>query len=165
MTNNEIVITMLNNYLFNYYDADNIILGYQNNYTPPINNDFVIATNLSIKQAYSPNRYYNATTHEKVLYGYNDTEYQVDLYGKNSFIAVDALYTILKSVVASNYLIQYDAGIGIVHNPKNLTGVNSRQNYMHKYTILFSLLSNTKITIAETGLALTDVTINLKEYT
>jgi len=100
MTNNEIVITMLNNYLFNYYDADNIILGYQNNYTPPINNDFVIATNL-----------------------------------------------------------------GLVHNPKNLTGVNSRQNYMHKYTILFSLLSNTKITIASTGLALADVAINFKEYT
>ena len=165
MTNNEIVITMLNNYLFNYYDANNIILGYQNNFTPPVNNDFVIATNLSIKQAYSPNRYYNAATQEKVLYGYNDTEYQIDLYGKNASIAINELYTILKSVVASNYLMQYDAGIGIVHNPKNLTGVNSRQNYMPKYTILFNLLSNTKITIAATGLALTDVTINLKEYT
>lgn len=165
MTNNEIVITMLNNYLSDYYNLDNIILGFQNNYTPPTHNNFIIVTNLSIKQAYTPNRYYNETTQEKELYGYNDTEYQIDLYGKNAIIAIDKLYTILGSVVASNYLMQYNSGIGKLKPVKNLTNVNSRQNYMPRYTILFTLLSNTKITVPMTGLGIQDITINNKEYT
>lgn len=165
MTNDQIVWTMVTTYLADYYAADNVFLRTQNNYTPPTIDEFVLISNLRAKQRYTPNRNFNSTTQEKEVFGYNDIHYQLDLYGTVAADAMDRIYTLLSSVVISNFLIQYNTGIGYVDEPKNLTNVNDRDNYMTRYTLLFSMLANNKITVSASGIALDDITINLKEYT
>lgn len=165
MNNDQIAWTLITTYLASYYDTANVFLGYQNYYVADVANDFVIISNLLARQKYTPNREYNSITQEKILQGYNDIDYQIDMYGANAATASDTLYTILGSVVGSNFLRQYNSGIGRVEDVKNLTGVNDRDNYMPRYMLKFSLLANNNITVPMGGIGLEDVTINLKEYT
>ena len=165
MNNDQVIWTMITTYLADYYASANVFLGYQNYYAAPVADEFIILTKLLPKQRFTPNRYYKNATQEKVLWGYNDIEYQVDLYGTVADVAMNALYTILGSVVGSNFLRAYNMGIGKVGEPKNLTNVNDRDNYMTRYTLLFTVLANTRITAPMSGIGLEDITVNLKEYT
>ena len=165
MNNDQVIWTMITTYLADYYTSTNVFLGYQNYYAAPVTDEFIVLTNLLAKQRYTPNRYYSNTNQEKVLWGYNDIEYQIDLYGTTAATGVNTLYTILGSVVGSNFLRAYNMGIGKVGEPKNLTRANDRDNYMTRYTLLFTALANTKITVPMSGIGLEDITVNLKEYT
>lgn len=165
LTNDQIVWTMITTFLATFYNSANVYMSNQNYYTVGIEDEFVIINKKSPKQHYTPNRYFDVTNQKKILWGYNDIQYQVDLYGIIADDAMNALYTILMSTAGSNFLMQYNAGIGEIKEPLNLTKSNDRDNYMSRYMILFTLLSNTKIELPATGISNTDIKINIKNYT
>lgn len=168
MTPIQIIWTMLKDLLtvdYTYYNSNNIINAYQNNYKLPQIDDFIIIQQRNTFQIGQPLRDYDPDTQKKLLTGFNDWEYQVDLYGQNSDISSTILYTYLASSAASNYLIQYDMGIGKLYEAKNLTRANDRDRYMQRYMILFTAMNIKTIQVPIPGIGINDIDITYEEFT
>lgn len=168
MTPDQVIWTMIKDLLTSYYEyylQDNIIVSFQNNYTLPTVNDFIIITRRNVFQNGMPLRDFNIDDQKKVLTGFNDWEYQVDLYGENSDLAANVLYTYLNASAASNYLSFYQMGIGKLFEAKNLTRPNDRDRYMKRYTVLFTAMNIGVVSVPMAGIALEDIDITYEELT
>lgn len=168
MTPLQIIWTMIKDLLtvdYEYYDQNNIINAYQNNYTLPQVDNFIILQQRNTFQNGLPLRDYNVLTQKKLLTGFNDWEYQVDLYGPNADVASTILYTYLNSSAASNYLIDYQMGIGKLYEAKNLTKANDRDRYMQRYMISFTAMNIQIVQVPIPGLTLEDIDITYQEET
>lgn len=168
MTPLQIIWTMIKDLLtidYTYYNKNNIINSFQNDYTLPQVDDFIIIQQRNTFQNGLPLRDYNGDTQKKLLTGFNDWEYQVDLYGPNSDIASTILYTYLNSSASSNYLIDYQMGIGKLYEGKNLTKSNDRNRYMQRYMILFTAMNIQTIQVPMTGVTLENIDITYQQET
>ena len=168
MTPDQITWTMITNLLgtiYTYYLPANVFYAYQNNYTMPQVDDFIIITRNNLKQISYPVRVYDITNQNEVYYGNGDWEYQVDLYGPNSDIAANLLYTYLLSGAGSNFLYLYpvEMGIGKVREPMNLTKSNDREIYMKRYTLIFTLLNVSNVTIPTVGIDASNIQVTISE--
>lgn len=168
MTPDQIIWTMIKDLLtvyYTYYIPNNIFFAYQNNYTIPLVDDFIIITRRNIFQNGLPLRNFDIPSQEKYLTGFNDWEYQVDLYGNNSDLSAEILYTFLNSGSASNYLIENTMGIGKLYESKNLTRSNDRDRYMKRYMVMFTAMNIQTTKIPTAGLELSDILITYQEET
>ena len=167
-TQDQIIWTMITNLLgttYSYYLPANVFYAFQNNYTLPMVDDFIILTRRNLGQSAYPFRQFDATNQNEVYTSFNDWEYQVDLYGNNSDIAADILHTYLYSDAGSNYLYLYplDMGIGKVSVPINLTKPNDRDRYMKRYTLTFTLLNLSSIIIPTAGINDSNIQVNINK--
>lgn len=168
MTPDQIIWTMIKDLLteyYEYYDEDNIIMSFQNNYTLPTIDDFIIITRRNVFQNGMPLRDFDIENQKKVLTGFNDWEYQIDLYGDNSDLAANVLYTYLNSSAASNYLYFNEMGIGKLSEARNLTRENDRDRYMKRYMVLFTAMNIGIVSVPMAGIALEDIEITYEEFT
>ncbi len=168
MTPLQIIWTMIKDLLtvdYTYYNANNIINAFQNNYKLPQIDDFIIIQQRNIFQNGLPLRDYNGDTQKKLLTGFNDWEYQVDLYGNSSDIAANILYTYLNSSAASNYLLEYQMGIGKLSEAKNLTRPNDRDRYMQRYAVIFTAMNIQTIQVPIPGIILDDIDLTYQQET
>lgn len=166
MSNFQIVWTMITDLLSAYYDPNNVFDAYQNNYTLPTHNDFVIITQKNIGQVALPLRDYDVVNQKKVLTGFGDWSFQVDLYGNNADIAALDLQTYVLSSAGSNYLLPYELGIGKVKTyPPNMSKVNDRDNYMKRYIVEFTVLNTNILKVSMPGMGYNDIELNFTEYT
>lgn len=168
MTPDQTIWTMIKDLLtvyYTYYIPNNIIFAFQNNYTLPQVDDFIIIQRRNVFQNGLPLRDFAVDTQEKLLTGFNDWEYQVDLYGNNSDTSANILYTFLNSGAASNYLIENQMGIGKLYESKNLTRPNDRDRYMKRYMVLFTAMNIQTVQIPTAGIALSDVDITYEQET
>lgn len=167
MTDFQIIWTMITTLLTSYYNPTNVFDAYQNNYTLPTHNNFIIITQKDIGKAKAyPLRDFDILTQEKVLTPFGDYEFQVDLYGDNADTAAHILHTYVDSPAGSNYLIPYQKGIGRVRQtPLNASKVNDRDNYMKRYIVIFTVLNTNVVRIPMQGIGLSDVELNFTEYT
>lgn len=166
MTPLQIIWTMIKDLLtvdYTYYNANNIINAYQNNFTLPQIDDFIILQQRNVFQNGLPLRGYDVDTQKKILTGFNDYEYQVDLYGNNSSISASILYTYLNSSAASNYLLDYQMGIGKLYEGRNLTKPNDRDRYMQRYMLLFTAMGIQDVRVPIPGVGVGDVDITYEE--
>jgi hypothetical protein len=167
MNDFQIIWTMITTLLAAYYDSINVFDAYQNNYTLPTHNNFIIITQKDIGKAPAyPLRDFDVLTQEKILTPFGDYEFQVDLYGINADTAAHILHTYVDSSAGSNYLIPYQKGIGKVKpTPINASRKNDRENYMKRYIVTFTVLNTNIVRIPMPGFGLADVELNYKEYT
>ena len=160
--------TMITNLLciiYKYYNVNNVYSAFQNNFTLPSIDDYIMITLLNFKQNMTPINTFNPTNKINTVTGFYNENWQIDLYGKNANIASTLLLTYLNSNNASNFLLKYNSGIGKVQNVKNLTTYNDRNQFMFRYVINFEVLQTNNIALPTNGIALKDITINLqKEY-
>jgi len=166
MTPLQIIWTMLKDLLtidYTLYNQNNIIDAYQNDYTLPQINDFIIIQQRNTHQNGLPLRDFDYLNQKKLLTGFNDFEYQIDLYGDSADLASTILYTYLNSSAASNYLNQYNMGIGRVYDAKNLSSPNDRDRYMKRYMILFTAMNIQTVQIPMQGVGLSDINIEYQE--
>jgi hypothetical protein len=165
-TQDQIVWTMITNLLctiYTYYIPSNVFYAFQNNYTLPQVDEFIILTRRNLGQSAYPWRQFDATNQNEVYTAFGDWEYQVDLYGDNSDISADILHTYLYSDAASNYLYLYplDMGIGKLDIPRNLTKQNDRDRYMKRYTLTFTLLNISSINLPTAGINDSNIQVNI----
>lgn len=167
MTDFQIIWTMITTLLATYYDSVNVFDVYQNDYTLPVHNNYVLITQKDIGKAPAyPLRDYDVQTQEKILTPFGDYEFQVDLYGVNADVAAHKLHTYVDSSAGSNYLLPYKKGIGKVKStPINASKKNDRENYVKRYIVIFSVLNTNIVRIPMPGFGIADVEINLTEYT
>lgn len=166
MTNFQIIWTMVTTLLTAYYDPVNVFNAYQNNYTLPTHNNFAIITQKDIAQAALPLRDFDVINQQKVLTGFGDWEFQVDLYGDNADTAANILHIYVLASAASNYLLPFQLGIGKVKMiPPNISKVNDRDNYMKRYIVIFTVLNTNIVKIPMAGISYSDVELNFTEYT
>ena len=166
MNSSQIMWTMVTNLLstiYTYYNVNNVFTAFQNDFTPPPLNDFIIIRQLENKQTGLPLNNFNATTQINTITGFNNKRWQVDLYGKNAEISSNILLTYLNSTSASNFLLYYNAGIGRVQDVKNLTKYNDREKYMPRFVINFDTLDINNVLLPEKGIALQDIIIHFEE--
>lgn len=166
MNSTQVLYTMITNLLstiYTLYDKNNVFIAFQNDFTLPKISSFVIIWRLQARQKGTALRDYNGITEIKTLTGFNNVPWQIDFYGINSEQASDILLTYLMSSTASDYLIQYNAGIGKVSDVKNLTHYNDRDRYMLRYTINFETLDVTTVLLPTPAITLPDVAISYEE--
>lgn len=166
MTDFQIIWTMITTLLAAYYDPANVFDAYQNNYTLPTHNNFVIITQEDIGKVAYPLRDFDVLTQEKILTPFGDYKFQVDLYGINADTAAHILHTYVDSSAGSNYLIPYEKGIGKVNPiPINASKKNDRENYMKRYIVIFTVLNTNIVRISMPGFGINDIELNFTEYT
>lgn len=166
MNSNQIMWTMITNLLstvYTYYDASNVFSAFQNDFTPPKINDYIMIRLLDNKQDMTPLNKFDAETQINTLTGFYSGSWQIDLYGKNADISSTLLLTYLNSSSASNFLLTYNFGIGKVQSVKNLTKYNDRDKFMPRYVINFETLRTNNVALPTPGIALEDVIITLEE--
>lgn len=167
MNDFQIIWTMISALLSAYYTSDNIFDAYQNNITFPVSNNFIVITQKDIGKAPAyPLRDFDVLAQEKVLTPFGDYEFQVDLYGQNADTCAHILHTYVDSSAGSNYLLDYQRGIGKVRaTPINASPVNDRDRYMKRYIVTFTVLNTNIVRIPMPGIGINDVEINYTEYT
>lgn len=168
MTPLQTIWTMIKDLLtidYTIYNQNNIINAFQNNYTLPQVDDFIIIQQRNIAQNGLPLRGYNGITEKKLLTGFNDWEYQVDLYGGSSDIAANILFTYLNSSAASNYLIDYQMGIGRLYESRNLTRSNDRDRYMQRYMVMFTCMNIQTVQVPIPPITLEDIELTYQQET
>ena len=165
MSRDEVIWTMISELLVDYYLPANVFNAYQNDFTVPKTNEYIIINKKIAGQKSLPHRKFDYLTQTKIIEGNGGWEYQVDLYGPNADSAMDNLHLYLISPEASNYLFQYEQGIGAVRQPLNLSPVNDRDKYMNRFMIYFTALNISRLAIPCPGIALNDIEVTFKEIT
>ena len=123
----------------------NIFVGQQNNYVVPTDNSFITITELDAGANGVPMRVYDSTL-EKEFYVTADTPmFQLDFYGSFASNTAKRIRTVLKSPLGTNYLAQYGSSVYQVKDIQNLTDALDYQEYVYRYSLRFSLFSNTVV--------------------
>lgn len=166
LTSDQIVWTMIKDLLSpEYYDQNNIFNSYQNNFTLPQTDDFIIITRKNILQNGLPIWDFDVQNQKKIYTAFGDWQYQVDLFGNNADEGANIFFTFINASGGSNYLIPYNCGIGRVNYPINLTNVNDRERYMKRYMLSFTLMNISKTRVSSDGISQSDIDITYIEET
>jgi hypothetical protein len=157
------MVTNLLSTVYQYYDSNNVFNAFLNDEVKPPDDGFIIIRLLENRQLALPLNKFDADTQINTITGFNDKSWQIDLYGKKADESSNILLTYLNSTSASNFLLQYNAGIGVVKDVKNLTKYNDRDRYMPRFVINFDTLDINRVLLPENGIGLNDIIINYKE--
>jgi hypothetical protein len=121
---------------------DNLYLGFQNNWVPPQDNNYLTITELDTTDNGLPERDYSVAKEIQTYISAAISMIQLDFYGEYARNSARYLRTALRSPVATNILSSYDCSVYQVKEIQNLSEALDYGEYVPRFTLRFSLFNN-----------------------
>lgn len=167
MSEKQIVWLLISDFLVTQglYVATDVKNAFPNNVPITEESEFVVITRLMPVQKALPQQDFDVQDQTITYSNQIDVDYQLDFYGVNAADAAGRMMTYLNSSNASNWLTQYNCGIGAVYMGQNLTADLDRGNYVTRYALKFVLLAGQSVTIDQDGINRSDIPISIIQVT
>jgi len=133
------------------YHSDNVFVAYQNSYTLPIHDDFIVITPLGIEVEFTPIYKYYIEPEQQSFYNVSYCGFQIDYYGKMGLQAVNDMQLVLLSDFGCQHFQDNDLGIYKVDVVRNMSNIIDRDVYVARYVLEFSLFARQEFKITTTN--------------
>jgi len=132
----------------NYYDSNNIFQAYQNDYTIPANNKYIIITELDTTNISRPNSSFTGMLPQgtRQITNMDVTTFQLDFYGPPARQMAAGVRLYLQSPDGTQWL-QAKGNITVynINKLQNLTLVLDQRRYLPRFTFTFSVFNNNSV--------------------